>query len=79
MTMAYCKLKQKQEQQDHGFKQKNNEKTANSEYALTGKIIILATTAGDLSLNFLSLTSGSTVTIMKYSAMTARKLDKHAP
>lgn len=53
--------------------------TANSEYALTGKIIIRATTAGDLSLNFMSLTNGSTVTIMQYSAMTARKLDIHAP
>ena len=53
--------------------------TANSEYALTGKIIIRTTTAGDLSLNFLSLTNGSTVTIMKYSAMTARKLNTHAP
>ena len=53
--------------------------TANSEYALTGKIIIRTTTAGDLSLNFLSLTSGSTVTIMQYSAMTARKLNTHAP
>ncbi len=62
-----------------GLNKKNNEKTANSEYALTGKIIILATTAGDLSLNFLSLTNGSTVTIMQYSAMTARKLNTHAP
>jgi hypothetical protein len=53
--------------------------TANSEYALTGKIIIRATAAGDLSLKFLSLTNGSTVTIMQYSAMTARKLDIHAP
>ena len=53
--------------------------TANSEYALTGKIIIRTTTAGDLSLNFMSLTNGSTVTIMQYSAMTARKLDIHAP
>ena len=53
--------------------------TANSEYALTGKIIILATVAANLSLSFLSFTKDSTVTIMQYSAMTARKLNTHAP
>ena len=53
--------------------------SSNTEYVIQGKIILYATNTGDFKISMVTITNGSTLTMMARSGAIARKLDNHAP
>lgn len=53
--------------------------SASTEYVIQGKIILYATNTGNFKISMVTITKGSTLTMMARSGAIARKLDNHAP